>query len=110
MIGRLEPEEAPALDVPKWLPARIEWRDADLVGLEHVSKVATQPLVAETGSYVLVPGEEPAVSLRVVEDRGALAQDLQSRIGIREEPWVRGVEPDRSTRGHRLTIGCRRPS
>jgi hypothetical protein len=110
VIGRLEPEETPALDVPEGLPAGIEWGHPDLGGLQHMPEVAPELLVSEAAAHVLVPGDEPALTAGVVEDPGALAEGVQHRIGIREESRVRGIEPDRFTQRHGLTIGCGRPS
>src|SRR5207244_5078563 len=61
VVGRLEPEQAPALRVPEGLPTWIQRRNADLLRRQHVPEIATEPLVAETTPHVLVSGDEPAI-------------------------------------------------
>jgi hypothetical protein len=68
-------------------------------------KVASEPLFTETAANVLVPGDEPALAAGVMEERRALAEGVQGRIRIREESWIRGVEPDGFAQRHNLTIG-----
>jgi hypothetical protein len=85
VVGRLEPEETPALGIPEGLPARIEWRNTDLLGCQNVPEVATEPLVPEATADVFVPGYEPALPMGVVEDAALLPHPVQHRVGIRQE-------------------------
>ena len=100
VIGRLEPEEAPALGRPERLPAWIEGRDADLLGGQHVSKVATKALVAQTAAHVLVARHEPALVRLVVEDGCRLAQPVQDGIRILEKAGIGRIEARRLQQRH----------
>ena len=92
VVGRLEPEETPALGIPEGLPARIERRNTDLLGFQNVPEIATEPLVPKAAADVFVPGHEPPLPLRLVEDPALLPHPVQHRVGIREKAWIRGVE------------------
>ncbi len=92
VIGRLEPEEAPALDVPERLPARIERLRLELLLGTDVPEVAAQPPVAQTGADICVTRDEPAVELLVVEHGDRLAELRQDRVRIREKLRGRRVE------------------
>jgi hypothetical protein len=94
MIRRLEPEEAPAFDIPEGPPPWIEWRNADLFWLQHMSKVASQSFVSQTAANVLVSGDEPALSAGVVEDPCALSKAIQRWIRVREEVGIGRIEAD----------------
>ena len=100
VLRRLKPEEAPPLDVPERLPAWIELRHAELLRLEQVPEVPPEPPVPQAGPHVLVPGDKPARQPFVVDDRCPLAQSVQNRIRVRQEPRVRGVEGERACRRH----------
>src|SRR5205085_8410660 len=63
-----------------------------LFGAQHMSNVATEPLVAQTAPHVLVARHEPARPRLVVEDRRRFAEPIEDRIRILEERGIRGVE------------------
>ena len=109
VVGRLQPEEAPALDVPERLPARIQRRNADLLGCQDVAKVASEPFVAQAAANVLVAGDEPAPACPVVQRPRALPKPRESRIRIRQETLVGRVEIERLREPHGRKVP-RRPS
>jgi hypothetical protein len=95
VVGRLEPEQAPALGVPERLPARVERRYPDLLRRQQVAEITTEPLVAETAPDVLVAGDEPARTVGVVEDACALANAIELGIGIAQESGSPRIEVER---------------
>src|ERR1051326_9089136 len=100
VIGRLEPEQAPAFRSPERGPARIERRRADLLRREYVPEVAPEALVPEAAADVLVAGDEPALPALVAEDAGGFAQAGQLGVRIRKECGVNGIEGERGARFH----------
>ena len=74
MIGRLEPQEAPALDVPERTPAGVEGLRAELLVGSDMTVVATEPAIAQARAYVGVASDEPAIELVVAEDGRRLAK------------------------------------
>src|SRR3990172_6329796 len=61
VVGRLEPEETPALDLPEGLPERIERCRAELLFCADVPEVAAETAVAQAGTHFRVPSPEPAL-------------------------------------------------
>ena len=95
MVGRLEPEQAPALAVPERLPAGAErLRGRELLLAADVPEVAAEPPVAQARPHVRVSGDEPAVEPFVVVERSVLAQRREPRIRVVEELGRGGVERD----------------
>src|SRR5207248_8978583 len=92
VIRRLDEEQAPALDVPELLPARIERLGVELVLASDVSEVATEPAVAQAGAHLRVPGDEVAAEALVVVNRGRFAQRCELRVRIGDEGRVGRVE------------------
>ena len=85
VVGRLEQEQAPALDVPERLPPRIERLGLELGLGADVAEVAAEPPVAQAGAHVGVAGDEPAVELLVAKDRRRLAERGERRIRVGQE-------------------------
>ena len=109
VVRRLQPEEAPAFDVPERLPAWVQRGHADLFGRQDVAKVASEPLVTQAAANVLVAGDEPAPACLVVQHPRALPKPREGRIRIGQEALVGRVEIQRLCEPHGRKVP-RRPS
>ena len=85
VVGRLEPEQAPALHVPESRPARIERLGLELGVGSDVPEVPSETLVTKACANVGVAGNEPAVELAVVEHGRRLAELSEHRIRVGQE-------------------------
>ena len=85
VLGWLDPEQAPALDIPERLPARVEGRLVELVVCSGMAVVAAQPPIPEARPDVGVAGDEPAVQPLVAKDGRRLAQLREHGIRVCEE-------------------------
>ena len=85
MVRRLEPQQAPALDVPERLPARIERLGAELLVRADVPVVAAEPAVTQARTDLRVAGHEPALELLVAEHGRRLAKLREHGVRIGEE-------------------------
>ena len=94
VVGRLEPEQAPALDVPERLPARVRALGPELLVRAGLREVAAEPTVAQARTDVLVPGHEPAAEALVVKDGRRRAEGVQLRIRVGEEAGIGRIEHD----------------
>jgi hypothetical protein len=72
VVGRLDKEEAPALDVPERLPARIERLGVELFLGSDVAEVPAEPAVAQAGANIGVARHEVAAEPFVVVHRSRL--------------------------------------
>ena len=94
MLGRLQPEEAPALRVPERLPTRVErLGGGERVLFAHVAEVAPESPVAQARAHLGVAGDEPPLERLLVEERRLFAQGGEPRVGVGEEGRLGGVEP-----------------
>jgi hypothetical protein len=94
VLGRLEPEEAPALRVPERLPARVErFRRVELVLGADVAEVPAEPAVAQARADVGMPRDEPALEPFLVVERRRLAKGGEPRVRVGKEGQIGGIEP-----------------
>jgi hypothetical protein len=92
VLGRFDEEQAPALNAPECLPARIERLGVELALAADVAEVAAEPPVTQAAADVRVTGDEVAAEVLVEVDGVGLAQGAECRIGIGDERRVGGVE------------------
>ena len=92
VIGRLEPQQAPALDVPERAPAGVEGLRVELLVGSDMTVVAPEPAIAQACAHVGVASDEPAIELFVAEDGRRLAKLGEHRIRICEERGCGRIE------------------
>ena len=110
VLGRLDEEEAPALDVPERLPARVERLGLELALGADVAEVASEALVAQAGAHLCMACDEPAVELLVVADGCLLSERVQRGVRVGDERRIGRIEGDERTllrRGHGEDAGGR---
>src|SRR5438046_454000 len=92
MVGGLDPEQVPALQVPERLPARIRKWEPQLGVCGHVCEVSAESSVPEAVVHVFVSCNEPPLMAVIKEHRCGLAKRVQSRIRILDEVPIRWIE------------------
>ena len=95
VIGRLDEEKAPPLDLPERRPTRVERLGVELALAAHVAKVATEPPVTQARAHLGMAGDEVTAQALVEVHRRRLAQEPERRVGIGDEGRVGRVEAGR---------------